>query len=237
MIEPAFYSKPAMHRHRLEVAPALASWDKAGSPGRARVEAFTGHACSVVADSVAATAGQLAIGLDVGLPETVHLLTLNDLDNYLFPVMQALAKRTGRDIVSAWAVKRYAEESYITVGQAMSVADPGGVCAFHMETSASYEKRAYKEAIRDRAATAEPLQEGGVSLQIAFAVGPGRTWPNLWKPTIDALGPILGRDDGASEWNARDGRITELGLHCIIDPDRGHDVAIAIRASGSAEIR
>jgi hypothetical protein len=78
---------------------------------------------------------------------------------------------------------------------------------------------------------ATPLPEGGVTLQLAFVVGPGRAWANLWKPTIDALGAILGRDEGAGEWNTRDGRITELGLHCTIDPNRGHDVEIAIRAS------
>jgi hypothetical protein len=39
--------------------------------------------------------------------------------------------------------------------------------------------------------------------------------------TIDALGSILGRDAGASEWNARDGRITVLGLHCTGDRTAG----------------
>jgi hypothetical protein len=97
--------------------------------------------------------------------------------------------------------------------------------------SGSAEKPAYKEAIRDQLAAATPLRDGGVVLQLAFVVGPGRAWANLWKPTIDALGAVLGRDEGAHEWNIRDGRITELGLHCTSDPDRGHDVEIAIRAS------
>jgi hypothetical protein len=121
--------------------------------------------------------------------------------------------------------------SSITVGQALSVADPGSERTFRVRTSASYEKPAYKEAIRDQMPAATPLPEGGVALQLAFIVGPRRTWANLWKPTIDALGAVLGRDDGAREWNIRDGRITELGLHCTIDPDHGHDVEIAIRAS------
>jgi hypothetical protein len=55
--------------------------------------------------------------------------------------------------------------------------------------------------------------------------------PNLWKATIDSLGAILGRDSGAGEWNPRDGRITELGLHCVIDRAAGNQVNVAIRAA------
>jgi hypothetical protein len=116
----------------------------------------------------------------------------------------------------------------------LSVADTGGECAFEVRTAVSAEKPAYTEAIRDQLTGATPLRDGGVLLQIAFVVGPGRVWANLWKPTIDALGAILGRDDSAHQWNIRDGRITELGLHCTIDPDHGHDVEIAIQASMAA---
>jgi hypothetical protein len=226
-----FYTRPNEHRHLLNVKPALASWDKAGSPGRVRQNAFIDHACSVVADSIAATPDPLSIWLDIGLPDEVLLLALNDLDNYLFPFVPTLAKRVGRQFTSVWASKRHAETSSIAVGQALSVADPGGECAFRVTTSVSAEKAAYKEAIRDQVIAATPLPEGGVALQLAFVVGPGRAWANLWKSTIDALGAILGRDDGTTEWNTRDGRITDLGLHFTINPDRGHDVEIAIRAS------
>jgi hypothetical protein len=228
---PRFYARSGEHRHLLDVEPALASWDKAGSPGRARQDAFIDQACSVVVDSIAATADPLSIWLDVGLKDEVSLLALNDLDNYLFPFVPTLAKRTGRQFISVWASKRHAERSSIAVGQALSVADPGGMYSFRVRTSVSAEKAAYKEAIRDQVIAAAPLPEGGVALQLAFVVGLGRAWANLWKPTIDALGAVLGRDDGATEWNTRDGRITELGLHCAIDPARGHDVEIAVRAS------
>lgn len=122
----------------------------------------------------------LAIRLEIGLPQAVSLLALNDLDNYLFPLVPALAKRTGREFASAWATKRHAAESHVAVGQAISVPDPGGVVAFRVKTSASYDKRRYKEEIRGQVATATPLPDGGVTLQIAFTVGPGRRWYNLW---------------------------------------------------------
>jgi hypothetical protein len=76
----------------------------------------------------------------------------------------------------------------------LRVADPGGECAYQVSTSVSAEKAAYKEAIRDQVTAATPLPAGGVVLQLAFVVGPGRAWANLRKPTIDALGAVLGRD-------------------------------------------
>ena len=69
-----------------------------------------------------------------------------------------------------------------------------------------------------------------MALQLAFSVGPRRAWPNLWKATIESLGAILGREASAREWNPRDGRITDLGLHSVVDPDAGNRVVIAIRA-------
>jgi hypothetical protein len=117
------------------------------------------------------------------------------------------------------------------------VDDPGGVYQFDVATTASASTSTFKEQIRDQIKAAGPLPGMGIALQIAFVVGPRRAWPNLWKPTIDSLGSILGRDEGAREWNARDGRITDLGLHCVVDEAAGSDVLIAIRASSVGEQR
>lgn len=231
MTTPRFYARPGEQRHLLNVQPALASWDKAGSPGMVRQGAFIDDAYSVVADGIAAASDPLAMWLDIGLPDDVPLLALNDLDNYLFPLVPDLARRVGRQFASVWASKRHGANSSIGVGQALGVADPGGEYVFEVRTTVSAERTAYKETIRDQLTAATPLPDGGVTLQLAFVVGPVRAWANLWKPTIDALGAVLGRNDGATEWNIRDGRITELGLHCTINPDRGRDVEIAIRAS------
>jgi hypothetical protein len=104
------------------------------------------------------------------------------------------------------------------------------VYSLQVRTTASASTTAYKRQIRDQIRVARPLPGGGIALELAFVVGPRRAWPNLWKATIDSLGPILGHDVGASEWNARDGRIVDLGLHCVIDPAAGNEVTIAIRA-------
>ena len=80
------------------------------------------------------------------------------------------------------------------------------------------------------------LPEGGIAVELALVVGPGRAWPNLWKATIDVLGTILGREPGASEWNPRDWRITDLALHCTVDPAAGNEVTIAIRAATPGQL-
>ena len=69
---------------------------------------------------------------------------------------------------------------------------------------------------------------GAVHLEIAFVVGPARTWWNLWRPTIDALSPLLG---GPDTWAPDDGRITTLGLHLTVDQTVRYVVGLTIPAT------
>lgn len=231
MVTPVFYTRPEPPGETLTVAPALASWDKADSPSQVRLSTFVDHVHVTVAPRLASVPGPLALRLDIGLPSAVPLLSGNDLDNYLFPLVPRLTERTGRVYASVWATKRPAGCSTVFVGAATPGADPGGTYAFDVCTSASASTTAFKEQIREQITGARPLPGQGVALQLAFAVGPRRAWPNLWKATIDALGSILGHDQGAGQWNPRDGRVTDLGLHCVVDPALANRVTIAIRAS------
>ncbi|CAI7978812.1 conserved hypothetical protein [Frankia sp. Hr75.2] len=235
MTTPVFYAQAQGAGVVLGVEPALASWDRASSLGQVRSAAFIDEVHGAVAEPIRATPGPLALRLDVGLASSVPLHTAHDLDNYLFPLVPKTTARTGRDFVCVWATKRHAATSSVGVATAVPAEDPGGACVFEVRTTASASTTAYKEQIRDQVAAAEPLPGGGVALQLAFVVGPRRAWPNLWKATIDALGSVLGRDDGAREWNARDGRVTDLGLHCTVDPAAGNEITIAVRASAGSE--
>ncbi|MFG1888057.1 hypothetical protein ACGFIR_09325 [Micromonospora sp. NPDC049051] len=230
MTLPVFYARPESMGSALSVPPALASWDTAGSPGQVRSAAFVAEVQAAVAVQSRVTPDPLALRVDIGLPDNVSLLALNDLDNYLFPLVPKLTKGIGRQFASVWATKRHATRSSVAVCQTHTVQDPGGLYSLQVRTTASASTTAYKRQIRDQITAAQPLPGGGIALQLAFVVGPRRAWPNLWKATIDSLGPILGRDAGAREWDARDGRITDLGLHCVIDPAAGDQVTIAIRA-------
>jgi hypothetical protein len=98
-------------------------------------------------------------------------------------------------------------------------------------TTASASTAAYKEQIRAAVVGAAELPTGPVKLELAFVVGHRRNWLNLWKQTIDSLDPLLGRTYPDRAWNPRDGRITELGMHVMVDPDVGNDVLVGISAA------
>lgn len=69
------------------------------------------------------------------------------------------------------------------------------------------------------------MEPGPVAMTIAITTGPGRNWTSLWKPLIDAFGPVLG-EDPARPYHPRDDRIVSLGLHHHTDEGLGHDVII-----------
>lgn len=227
---PVFYARPEAAGRALSVAAAVGSWDKSGSAGQNRSSMFVDEVRSVITDQVATAPAPLALRLDIALPDTVPLLDHHDLDNFLFPLVPKLTAGTGLQWASVWATKRHGRTSSVVVSQTVLVADPGGVVACQVRTTSSSQSTAFKEEIRNQICTFSPLPDGGVALQLAFTVGPRRSWPNLWKPTIDALGVILGHSPGSHEWNPRDGRITELGLHGVVDPAAGNECVIAIRA-------
>jgi len=81
---------------RLEVAPQLASWDKAGTPSQVRLAGFLDHVADVAGPVVAAASGRVAVELTVGLPSQVPLIGGGrDLDNYLMPASGRCSQRTG----------------------------------------------------------------------------------------------------------------------------------------------
>ncbi len=91
----------------------------------------------------------------------------------------------------------------------------------------SYERKEWKQELHGRllraqAATAKP---GPVAMDIAVTTGPGRNWANLWKPLIDAFGPVLG-EDPARPFHPHDDRIVGLGLHHYVITGIAHDVII-----------
>ena len=90
----------------------------------------------------------------------------------------------------------------------------------------SYERREWKQHLRDRLAVqAATIDPGSVGPKIALTTGPGRNWAGLWKPLIDAFGPVLGEDQ-TRPFHPHDDRIVSLALHHTIDTGIAHDVII-----------
>jgi len=87
--------------------------------------------------------------------------------------------------------------------------------------------------VQQLVAGAVSLPPGPVKLEVAYRVG-ARNWINLWKPTIDALDPLLGRTVSTRRWHPQDGRITDLAFHLTVDPALRYDVDLRLNASPAA---
>lgn len=231
-VEPVFYARPDGPAIQLQAAPRLASWNRADDPDQVRLTAALDDAEALLAGTVAALSGPVALRLDVGLAAQVPLLEAHDLDNYAFPLANRLTQGRGLPVVTVWATKAIAPRSFVRCEAAAPGPPRGAGSDFRatVRTTSSSESAAYKQQISDQLTDASELPEGPVSLELAFVVGPRRNWLNLWKPTIDALDRIVGRTRPDRKWHPSDGRITELGLHCALDKDLGDAVVVAIAA-------
>lgn len=215
----------------LRVAPRLASWNVAGHPDQVRLAAALDDAEELLAPRLAKVRGSVALRLAIGLPGHVSLSDEHDLDNYAFPLAWRLTNGRKLDLVSVWATKVAGGRSSVRAEAARPRSGPEGADYQAMvRTTASVSTKAYKQQISDQLAGASELVDGPVALELAFTVGPRRNWLNLWKPTIDALDRLLGRTRPGRDWHPRDGRITEMGLHCGVDQALGNDVLITVAA-------
>lgn len=225
-----WYERPENAAAQLAVAPQLDSWDGAGNQSQQRLSTFLAEAEAVTATS--RISGPWALRLDVGLEPHLDLLNKRDLDNYAKPLASRLSDG---QLVSVWCTKRAGAQSSVRIGAAREVLVPPNN-VLQVITSASWEGPRAKEQIRTALAAVSELPDGPVKLELAFTVGPGRNWISLWKPTIDSLGALLGHERPFREWNPRDGRITELGLHLHVDSTFRYEVMIGIAAESTTTV-
>jgi hypothetical protein len=218
---PRVYRRPAgVMRH--SVKPQLVSWERAGHPSQVKLRRFLAHVDTIAGPVLATVGGRVAAELIVGFSDGVSLIDGgHDLDSYLFPVVQ----RLGPERVAAIFGRKIHGPSSLAVGPARpdtAEATP----QFSTRMAGSYERKEWKQELHDRiaeqAATVDP---GPVALTIALTAGRGRDWAGLWKPLIDAFGPVLG-EDPARRFHPDDDRIVSLGLHHTIGTGIAHDVII-----------
>jgi len=174
---------------------------------------------------LATVSGRIAAELIVGFSDGVSLTDGgHDLDNYLFPVAQRLGPRR----VAAIFGRKVHGPSSLAVGPAQL--DTAEVTPqFSTRMTGSYERPEWKQKLHDRLAVqAATIDPGPVGLAIALTTGPERNWASLWKPLIDAFGPVLG-EDPTRPFHPHDDRIVSLALHHSIDPGTAHDVIIDAR--------
>ena len=65
-------------------------------------------------------------------------------------------------------------------------------------------------------------------VHLAWRCSPNLNWVNLWKPTGDAMGPVLGYVSPDNLYHPRDDRIVYLSMHKTIDPSIGYDVQVGM---------
>jgi hypothetical protein len=207
---------------RQSVKPQLASWDRAGHPSQVKLARFLAHVDAIAGPVLAAVSGRVAAELIVGFSDGVSLIDGgHDLDNYLFPV----AQRLGPERVAAIFGRKIHGPSSLALGPAQPVT-AGAAPQFSTRMAGSYVRKEWKQELHDRlAGQAALIGPGPVGLEIALTTGPGRNWASLWKPLIDAFGPVLG-EDPARPFHPRDDRIARLGLHHTIDAGIAYDVII-----------
>lgn len=167
--------------------------------------------------------GPLAIGLVVGVEPGLPLLARGrDLDNYLYPV----AQRLGSARLAAAFGRKAIGSSTLAIEQAQvdsAAFDP----MFSTRMTGSYTRPQWKQALHDRLVEsgATPVPPGPVALTAVLTTSQDRIWTHLWKPLLDAFGPVLG-EDSALPFHPHDDRIVSLSLHHNVAADVGHDVII-----------
>ena len=210
---------------RQSVKPQLASRDRAGHPSQVKLARFLAHVDAIADPVLSTVSGRIAAELIVGFSDGVSLTDGgHGLDNYLFPV----AQRLGPERVAAVFGLKIHGPSSLAVGPAQL--DRTEVTPqFSTRMAGSYERREWKQKLHDRLAVqAATIDPGPVALTIALTTGPACNWASLWKPLIDAFGPVLG-EDPSRPFHPHDDRIVSLALHHTIDPGIAHDVIIDAR--------
>jgi len=169
----------------------------------------------------------LAVELQVDLRPDASLLDGgNDLDNFLYPVIDRLDRQR---FVSARATKGHFGQSTIRVGPAIPLSDEVGWSFAAAETTGSTANKAWKTELANGLRPQPSLaREGALELEVAFVINDRRNWTWLWKPAIDSLAAIVGRVPGAAEFNTRDDRITRLAVHRGVDESLGWRVRVGV---------
>jgi hypothetical protein len=210
---------------QLRVAPRLASWNKADHLDQVRLRAYLDDTEVLIAAS--RVDGPWALRLDVGLTSGRDPLDMSDLNNYAYPLAYRL-KDPG--LVSVWCTKQHGEQSFVRIEAARELPPPS-TDVLVARTTASTSTLAYKEQIHAAVVVAAKLPAGPVSVELAFVVGSRRNWLNLWKQTIDALDPLLGRTYPDRAGIRSTAGSPSWGMHLTVDPAARHDVVVGIAAA------
>ena len=153
---------------------------------------------------------------------TASLIRHHDLENYLTPLVRRLGAEHFNLVEAA---KRVGGGSRLTIGS--TVVDHGVLTddwrSFECRTGSGPDRRGWKERLRETLMNdgVVELPAGPVAMEVEWSVSRGRNWLNLWKPTFDAMGPVLGEPDNRNPFNPADDHVMSLRLHRTLDDSPG----------------
>lgn len=216
--------------------PKLASWNAKSDPEKIAVEKYCDDIEEQFISLLPRTSG-LSLHMEIDVKEQKHLLYNHDLDNYLYPVVKRIGARR---FTFVSAIKRVGGGSYLQIGSTKSanagLEEKDGWIPFPYDAIKGISvakpewkfniRNALKDALKDKRVYS--LRPGGGELQLVWKCSSQRNWISLWKPTIDAMGPVLGEPDPHRPFHPNDDRIISLALHLNVDNSIGWRVPIGM---------
>jgi hypothetical protein len=220
-----------------QIEPRLASWDHREYPNQQRLNAYLKPVYDGLAPLLA-NGGEWAISMIVDVGRDERLDRGHDVENYMTPLVKKLG---WRHFVYAAITKRVGGGSRISIGPAVRRAAVPAWNGWNGQIPGRIGSPEGKRSIRQAlgAHVDEPLPAGPVAVHLAWRLSASRNWVDLWKPTGDAMGPVLGEPRfPQKEFQPSDDRITQLVLHRIVDDaldvvDVGMWWASAIHSAGA----
>lgn len=205
------------------ISPLLASWNSKIDPAQMRLQAYLVEISSALG---VLPSDNLFLHLEVDVERPERLTRFYDLENYLTPLVYHLGANR---FVLATARKKIGGGSELTVASASALNDDAGMRYYECAAGGAVQKKEWKEGIRHQLASsgAAELPAGPVQVRFAWRCSSRRNWVWLWKPTGDALGPILGCDP-RSPYNPNDDRIVDIEFHRTVDESKGWHVDVGL---------
>jgi hypothetical protein len=137
------------------------------------------------------------------------------------------------NLVLAIAEKRHPrseqDRSRVSVGLAAPSSQPPAWSFASARVTGSSQRSEWKRQLRSALVGqgVELLPEGPVEMHVAWRAGT-RSWVPLWKPTGDALGPILGEPLPGRPFHPADDRIVWLCLHWNTEEELQSEVEVGV---------
>lgn len=210
------------------ITPLLASWNANANPEQIKVQRYLDDLQAAVG-ILPNDAGPLFLHMAIDVKSPERLVRHHDLENYLFPIVYRFGA-SHFSLVSA--TKGVGGGSTLRIGRANLLGlspslDGWGHFSHHAGSGAM--KKEWKAGIRDALirSRVQRLPPGPVAVHLAWRCSSQRNWAQLWKPTGDAMGPVLG-ESAHNPFSPADDRIVSLGLHWHADDSMGHNVDVGM---------